>query len=144
MKPLGFTAAGTWIGLSSIVTLLCCGGKVDDNQLMQQSPTTHIASITQCEDITDYKTCAYRGCLWGGPDHCDGHSAPSGDVVHQTAGGCFAVTACTTSSDCGAKTVCGYLAYAPCYFAADGDGPQCTAYESQVCTYLQSCVPAAQ
>lgn len=132
-----------WTPLLCIVCGVGCGGKVDGNaNELMLAPSQSSAPTTTCASIQDWHSCVYHGCLWGGPDHCDSHSAPPGVVDHLSQGGCFAATDCTADSQCGAGTQCAYLAYAPCYFTPDGDGPQCTAYESQVCTYLRSCVTA--
>jgi len=131
-----------WTPLLWIASGVGCGGKVDGapNDLML-APAQESTQMATCGDIHDFRTCVYHHCLWGGPDSCDGHSLPPGDVEHVSTGGCFSATACSEDAQCGAGTQCAYLAYAPCYFTPDGDGPQCTAYESQICTYLHACVP---
>ena len=119
-----------------------CGGKVDGNtNEVTLAPTQEAMQMATCGSIKDYRTCVYHHCLWGGPDSCASYSLPPGDVEHLSAGGCFSATECAGDGQCGPGTQCAYLAYAPCYFTADGDGPQCTAYESQICTYLRACVP---
>lgn len=129
-----------WMAIVWTVSGVSCGGKVSDTHEFLLTPTHE--ETTTCTSIADWRTCVYRGCLWGGPDHCDDHSTPAGIVDHLSQGGCFAATICADDTECAASARCGYLAYAPCYFTPDGDGPQCTAYESEVCTYLHACVPS--
>ena len=142
MKQLGIALLSAALVM---VSLLGCSGKMDDAQKhLILSPAQSTTSSSVCDAIQDWRTCAYNGCLWGGPDRCDGHSQPAGAVEHLSQGGCFAVTECSSDADCSAGLRCGSLAYAPCYFTPDGDGPSCTAYDSQVCTYATACVTASE